>query len=100
MAERKIVFTKLATEQITAIHESLLAKGAIHDAEDFMDDFLDVAFSEIPAFSDKYPVVEGVSSQEGDYRIASLYNDFRIIFQTLKDKVLILLILHEGELPF
>lgn len=100
MAKRKVVFTRLATEQITHIHESLLERGAADDAEDLMDDFLDVAFGEIPAFPEKFPVIEGVSSQEGTYRIASLYTDFRIIFQTFREKVLILLILHEWELPF
>lgn len=99
MAKRKVVFTRLATEQITHIHQSLLDRGAEGDAEDLMDDFLDVAFFDIPSFPEKFPAVEGVSPQNGEYRIASLYTDWRIVFQTFKEKVLILLILHEGEVP-
>ncbi len=100
MAERKIVFTKLANEQISRIHQSLLEEGAPTDAEELIDEFLDLVFISIRAYPQKFPLCEGVSSAYGDYRIASLYTNFRVIFQTLEDKILILLILHEGELPF
>ncbi|MCB0838434.1 MAG: type II toxin-antitoxin system RelE/ParE family toxin [Bacteroidetes bacterium] len=101
MAEkRKLVLTKLATEHITQIYQFLLDEGADAEAEELMNDFLDVVFGEIPKFPEQFPVCEGVKSGSSDYRIGSLVGDFRVIFQILKEKVLILMILHESELPF
>ena len=101
MAEkRKLVLTKLATEHITTIHQFLLNQGSKADAEELMDDFLDIVFGEIPRFPEQFPVCEGVRSGSSDYRMGSLVGDYRVIFQILRDKVLILMILHEEELPF
>ncbi|MEO0895244.1 MAG: hypothetical protein AAFY71_02415 [Bacteroidota bacterium] len=101
MAEnKKVVLTVIAKQQLTDIHQSLIDGGAFDDAEIFMDDFLDLAFSTIPSYPEKFTPIEGVSNDESDYRLASLFEDFRIIFQILKGKILILLILHENELPF
>lgn len=101
MAEkRKVVLTKLAVDHIDGIYQALLSQGLDTDASELMDDFLDVVFGEIPRFPDKFPVCEGVQSNTQDYRIGRLRGGFCIIFQIFKDKVLILLILHESELPF
>jgi len=101
MAEkRKIVLTVVAKQQLTDIHQSLMEEGAFEDAEDFMNDFLDLAYSTIPSYPDNFAPIEGVATKSSDYRLASLFGDFRIIFQILQGKILILLILHESELPF
>lgn len=100
MAERrKVVLTKLANEQITDIHQALLKLGEKEEAEILMDDFLDTVFGDIPAFPEQFPICEGIKTQSNDYRIANLVGHFRVIFQIMKDRVLILLILHESELP-
>ena len=63
MAEkRKLVLTKLATEHITQIYQFLLDEGADAEAEELMNDFLDVVFGEIPKFPEQFPVCEGVKS--------------------------------------
>lgn len=101
MAEkREVVLTQLANEHITNIYQYLLNHDAKAEAEELMDDFLDVVFGEIPKFAEQFPVCEGVKSGSTDYRIGSLAGDFRVIFQIFKDKVLILMVLHESELPF
>lgn len=100
MAEkRKVVLTKLANEHITHIYQALLEIDS-GEAEALMDDFLDTVFGDIPAFPEQFPICEGIKTQSNDYRIAHLIGHFRVIFQILKDRVLILLILHESELPF
>ena len=101
MAEkREVVLTKLAAEHIHSIYTHLLEEGATREAEELMNDFLDIVFGEIPLFAERFPVCEGVKNGSENYRIGSLAGDFRVIFQLLPDKALILLILHESELPF
>ena len=101
MAEkRKLILTKLATEHISQIYQFLLKEDSPTGAEELMNDFLDIVFGEIPRFPEQFPICEGVRSGSSDYRIGSLVGEFRVIFQILKDKVLILMILHESELPF
>lgn len=98
--DRKIILTELATEQIRILHETLLDKGAVLEAEAFMDSFLDVVFGDIAKYADRFPVCEGVATKSDDYRIGNLVDGLRVIFQIMDDRVLILLILHESELPF
>ncbi len=101
MAEkRKVVLTKLAVDHIDGIYQALLSEGKQEEAEELMNDFLDVVFEEIPRFPEKFPVCDGVQSSTQDYRIGRIKGNFCVIYQIFKDKVLILLILHESELPF
>ncbi|MEL6672573.1 MAG: hypothetical protein AAFR61_10290 [Bacteroidota bacterium] len=101
MAEkRKVVLTKLAAGHIHDIYTSLIDAGFITEAGELMDDFLDVVFGEIPRYADKFPICEGVKPQNGDYRMGHIVGDFRVIFQIYMDKVQILMILHESDLPF
>jgi plasmid stabilization system protein ParE len=96
---KRIVLSKLAHTQITDLFDELSGDDP-RAAESLMDDFLDVVFDEIKHFPDQFPTCRGMRSYAGDYRLAALYEEYRIIFQILKTKVLILLILHESELPF
>jgi plasmid stabilization system protein ParE len=101
MAEkREVILTELASEHIHSTYTLLLEEGATQEAEDLMNDFLDVVFGEIPYHADRFPVCEGVDNGSDNYRIGSLAGDFRVIFQVFATRVLILLILHESELPF
>ena len=101
MAEkRKVVLTKLASDHIHTIHTTLIQEGYTSEAHELMDDFLDTVFGEIPRFPTQFAVCEGVKSSSTDYRMATLYEEFRVIFQIFKEKVLILMILHQSELPF
>ena len=48
MAEkREVVLTKLASEHIHSIYTHLLEEGATREAEELMNDFLDIVFGEI-----------------------------------------------------
>lgn len=101
MAEkRKVVLTKLAVEHIDGLYNEYLEDGLTYEAQALMDDFLDVVFDEIPRFPDQFPVCDGIKSGSHDYRIGRIQHDYCVIFQIFKDKVLILLILHERDLPF
>lgn len=101
MAEkREVVLTQLASDHIHSTYTLLLEEGATQEAEDLMNDFLDIVFGEIPLFAERFPVCEGVNNGSENYRIGSLAGDFRVIFQVFPTKVLILLVLHESELPF
>ncbi|GAB4429105.1 MAG: hypothetical protein OHK0039_47720 [Bacteroidia bacterium] len=101
MAEkRKIILTKLASEQITHIYDALREQGFDDEAAALMDDFLDVVFGEIPVYPERFPPCEGIKPGSGDYRIGNLVGDYRVIFQIVHQHILILLILHESELPF
>jgi mRNA-degrading endonuclease RelE of RelBE toxin-antitoxin system len=97
--ERKIVLTKLAHAQVSEIHDEL-SQVSSEDAEAFINDFLDIVFEEIKYFPFQFEKCEGMRSQGGDYRIGSIYGDYRVIFQISSKKTLILLIMHESELPF
>ena len=101
MAEkRKVVLTKLANEHISRIHQFFIDEKDEVFAAELMDDFLDVVFGAIARFPEQFPVCIGIRSNSPDYRIASMKGDFRVIYQILKDKILILMIIHESELPF
>jgi plasmid stabilization system protein ParE len=101
MAEkRKVVLTRLAVDHIDSIYQAYLDEGKNDEAEELMNDFLDVVFGEIPRFPEQFPVCEGVQSKSADYRIGRIKGNFCVIFQIFKERVLILLILHESELPF
>ncbi|MEM7655044.1 MAG: type II toxin-antitoxin system RelE/ParE family toxin [Bacteroidota bacterium] len=101
MAEkRKVVLTRLAHEHVSSIYQEFSKESGESEAETFINDFLDTVFGEIPSFPERFPVCEGVKTQTNDYRMGALHGDFRVIFQILKEKVLILLIVHESELPF
>ncbi|MEM6344345.1 MAG: type II toxin-antitoxin system RelE/ParE family toxin [Bacteroidota bacterium] len=101
MAEkRKVVLTKLAVEHIDGLYNAYLDEGLTYEAEALMDDFLDVVFDEIPRSPELFPVCDGIKSGSHDYRIGRIQHDYCVIFQIFKDKVLILLILHERDLPF
>ncbi len=96
---RVIVLTKLAQAQITEIYTEIRMSSK-SEAEAIMDDFLDVVFDEIKHFPAQFPICEGMRKGSGDYRIGSLYGGYRVIFQVFRSKVLILLVMHESELPF
>ena len=96
---KAIVLTKLAHAQITEIYTEMLAASKA-EAVTMMDDFLDVVFDEIKHFPSKFPVCDGMRTGAGDYRIGAVYGGYRIIFQLFRTKVLILLVMHESELPF
>lgn len=101
MAEkRNVVLTKLANDHITQIYQYLLSEGLNREAAELMDDFLDLVFGEVALFPEKFPICEGVRSGSTDYRMGQLAGEYRVIFQIFKDKVLILLILHEEDIPF
>ena len=97
--EKRIVLTKLSHAQVSEIYNEIDQESAAN-AEAFIDDFLDVVFEEIKHFPFQFERCEAMRSQNGDYRIGSIYGDFRVVFQIFKKKILILLILHESELPF
>lgn len=98
--KRKIILTELATDQTGILHRALIEKGAVLEAEAFMDNFLDVVFGDIAHYADRFPNCDGVTTNKEDYRIGNLIDGLRVIFQVMEDRVLILLILHESELPF
>ncbi|MDP5170219.1 MAG: type II toxin-antitoxin system RelE/ParE family toxin [Bacteroidia bacterium] len=95
--KRKIALTNLASDQIDRLYHKLLEKGAKQEAEVLMDDFLDVVFGDIAYFPDRFPVFTGIKDK-GDYRMGLLVGDFRVIFQIMLDRVVVLLIMHESEL--
>ncbi len=97
--ERRIVLTKLAHAQVSEIHNEISQLSA-SEADIFINDFLDVVFEEIKFFPFQFEKCEAMRSQNGDYRLGAIYADYRVIFQIFKKKTLILLILHESELPF
>jgi len=97
--ERKIILTKLAHAQVSEIHQEI-SQQSPQDAEEFINDFLDLVFQEIKTFPYQFEKCKGMRSQQGDYRIGAMYGDYRVIFQIFKQKILILLVLHESELPF
>lgn len=97
---RKVVLTKLAHEHINSLFESTAEEAGEHEAQILIDDFLDVVFGEIPLFPERFPVCQGIKSGSLDYRIANLYSDYRVIYQIFKTKILVLMILHEDDLPF
>ncbi len=99
MAEkRKVVLTQLIHEHITTRYQQTFAESP-SEAEVLMDDFLDVVFDEIPRFPTRFPIFEGLRAGSADYRMAKLRGGFCVIFQVLKSRVLILVLLHESELP-
>ena len=95
--KREIALTNLATDQIDRLYRALLVSGANEEAEILMNDFLDVVFGDIAYFPERFPVFTGIK-ERGDYRMGLLVGDFRVIFQILPEKVLVLLIMHESEL--
>jgi|GEM_PF-3456038 len=97
--KRTVVLTRSAEQHITDIYKELRAESESL-ATEVMDNFLDVVFSDIPQFPLLYPVCDGTKSRSTSYRIASIGVGFRVIFQVFKRQVLILMILHESELPF
>ncbi|MEZ4777271.1 MAG: type II toxin-antitoxin system RelE/ParE family toxin [Bacteroidia bacterium] len=100
MAEkRKVVLKALAEAQVSEIYDYLLSEGENGYAETFINDFLDVVFDEIPRFPEQFPICEGIKSGSKDYRMGSIADEFRVVFQIHRDKVEILLVLHELELP-
>ncbi|MDX2247444.1 MAG: hypothetical protein SF052_11740 [Bacteroidia bacterium] len=100
MAEkRKVVLTQEATEQVSEIYEFFLLEDERGAAEEFINDFLDVVFGEIPRFPEQFPICENVKSSSTDYRMGSIAEEFRVIFQIFRDKVWILMVIHETELP-
>lgn len=98
--KQRVVLTKLANDQITFLFQHLENQDALEEAEALMNDFLDTVFGEIAAFPERFPVIKGLKQGSAEYRIGNLVGDFRVIFQIMRDRVLILLILHESELPF
>lgn len=97
--ERRIVLTKLVNAQVSEIYNEFNQQSA-QDAEAFINDFLDVVFEEIKYFPFQFEACEGMRSQSGDYRMGSIYGDHQVIFQILRKKTIILLVLHESEMPF
>lgn len=97
--ERKIVLTKLVHAQVNEIYSELNQQSA-QDAEAFINDFLDVVFEEIKYFPFQFEKCEGMRSQNGDYRMGPIFGDHQVIFQIFRKRLLVLLVLHESELPF
>jgi hypothetical protein len=97
--ERRIVLTKLVHAQVSEIYSELNQQSA-QEAESFMDDFLDVVFEEIKYFPFQFEKCEGMRAQSGDYRMGPISGDHQVIFQIFRKRILILLVLHESELPF
>lgn len=99
-SKRKVILTRLAHEQVTDIYQSLLDAGAGDVAQDFIDDFLDVGFDEVPSFPEQFPLCPLEHEEVRDrYRMANLEGDFRLIFEIVNERILILLVIHESELP-
>ncbi|MEO0581984.1 MAG: type II toxin-antitoxin system RelE/ParE family toxin [Bacteroidota bacterium] len=98
--KRKVVLTKLANEQITYIYQQSIAQEGQEEAQILMDDFLDVAFTLIAAQPSRFPICLDKPRASATYRMAVFAEDYRIIFQILTQKILIVLIHHEEDLPF
>lgn len=97
--ERRIVLTKLVNAQVSEIYSELSQQSA-RDAEAFINDFLDVVFEEIKYFPFQFEKCEGMRAQSGDYRMGPIFGNYQVIFQVFRKKTMILLVLHESELPF
>ncbi len=97
--ERRIVLTKLAQAQVSEIYHEICQISEA-EGEAFINDFLDIVFEEIKYFPFQFEPCPGIRSQSGDYRLGAIYGDYRVIFQIFKQKTLVLLVLHESELPF
>jgi hypothetical protein len=97
--ERRIVLTKLVNAQVSEIYNEFSQQSA-QDAEAFINDFLDVVFEEIKYFPFQFEPCEGMRTQSGDYRMGPIYGGHQVIFQILRKKTIILLVLHESEMPF
>lgn len=99
-ARRRVILTRLAHEQVTDIYQSLLDEGADDTAQVFIDDFLDVGFGDVPTFPDQFPFCPLNHEEVKDrYRMANLEGEFRLIYEIVNDRILILLVIHESELP-
>ncbi len=97
---RKVILTRLAHEQVNDIYQTLLDENASDEAEDFINDFLDVGFGDVPSFPDKFPFCPLNESEVHErYRMANLGGDFRLIYEVINDRILVLLVIHESELP-
>ncbi|MEZ4829675.1 MAG: type II toxin-antitoxin system RelE/ParE family toxin [Bacteroidia bacterium] len=98
-AKRKVVLTKTASLQVAEIYNYFLSEGENAEAELFINDFLDVGFDEIPRFPQQFPLCETIKLGAGDYREAIIAEEFVVIFQVFRDRVLIVLVLHEMDMP-
>ncbi len=94
--KRDIRISHLAADQIDRLYHALLQQGDTGEATVLMNDFLDVVFGDIAYFPERFPVCGGIK-EPGDYRMALLVDDFRIIFQIKTEDVLILMIIHQDE---
>ncbi len=96
-SQRPVVLSHIAADQFYSLHTYLLEQGATKEAELLLNDFLDVVFGDIAFFPERFPVFTGIQ-EPGEYRMALLIGDFRVIFQILPDKIWVLLFMHESGL--
>ena len=95
--KRPVVLSQTAADQFYSLHTYLLEQGATKEAELLLNDFLDVVFGDLAYFPERFPVFTGIQ-EPGDFRMALLLADFRVIFQIQPHQILVLLMMHESEL--